>query len=104
MDAASASLTRLGITAESNLESQPDYRRLAHADRQRLQDGAAELLYLLAGGKAQQAVRLPASRQREQLLEAALLDNALASRVVGAGQTPPAFVLQRARFFESCPS
>ncbi len=101
MDAASASLTRLGITAESNLESQPDYRRLAHADRQRLQDGAAELLYLLAGGKAQQAVRLPASRQREQLLEAALLDNALASRVVGAEQTPPAFVLQRARFLRA---
>ncbi len=60
---ATDALNRLGVTTPEGLEVQPVFRWLSEEDQRRLRSDAAELLYLLAGGKAQQAVRDPTSNQ-----------------------------------------
>ena len=69
---ATVALDRVGVTAQDGLDVQPIYERLGEEGERRLRNDAAELLYLLAGGKAQQAVRDPATSQHRLLLSEAL--------------------------------
>ena len=66
-----------------------------------MRNQAVELLYLLAGGKAQQAVRTLVQRERDQLLDQALHDNALAGRTVGDQPIPQGITLQRMRLLKA---
>ncbi|MHB0959729.1 MAG: protein kinase domain-containing protein [Pirellulaceae bacterium] len=98
---ASAAAELLGVSLHSDLQEQPVYHRLEDDGQRHLRNQAVELLYLLATGKAQQAVRLSAQRERGQRLEQALQDNALASRTFGRQSVPQALTLQRIRLLEA---
>ena len=97
VDSATAALDRTGVTMSSNLDGQAIGRRLDIDERRHLQKSTAELLYLLAGGKAQQAVRSSAAGQRTQLLEESLALNARVNVALSNEHVPTAFKLQRAR-------
>ncbi len=72
-------------------------RRLGEEGERRLRHEAAEMLYLLAGGKAQQAVRGQTASEHRRLLNEALDLNARINAVRGDLGNAPSTALQRAR-------
>ena len=107
VDAATTALQRIGAMPAAQpqkpttLGEQAFYRRLTTDQRRHVRMSAAELLYLLAAGKAQQAVRADVADQRRHDLEEALAVNGTVQVALGNRPVPPAVALQRARLLDA---
>lgn len=89
--------------AQYAVGSNPAWKRadavaaLSEGDRTKLMDEVSSLLYLLAAGKGQQAVRSADASERERLLASALEANRLGRESLAGRIVPLAFRLQEAR-------
>jgi len=95
--AAERALAPYAIDETPKWRRRPLVKSLNEAQRQELLTDIASLHYLLAAGRAQQALRA-GEEDRLRLLDAALNTNRLATNIYPLDEAPRAFALQRARF------
>ena len=94
VQAAGEALVQAGLLATPGASTMTPDRWLSSQQRHRLRRDAAEMLYLLATGKAHQAVRDPTSGEKQRLLYEAMQLNSQISLVRGDGRTSQAVMLQ----------
>ncbi len=98
MATAERALARYGVLSSTDWRQTTAFVYLAPADRKTLERDTCMMLYLLAAGKAQQAVRNSDDDSRRQMLDEALRLNDVAQQTWNGLTVPRAYLLQRARF------
>jgi serine/threonine protein kinase/Flp pilus assembly protein TadD len=96
--AAERALAPYAIDENQSWQQRPLVARLTDAERTNLLNEIASLHFVLAGAKADQAMRASTRQERTQLLDAALTTNRVATSIYPGDQAPLAFAMQKARF------
>ena len=94
---AEEALSQYAVTSDPAWTHGDAVAALSERDRANLKDEVSSLLYLLAAGRGQQAVRCADAAERQRLLALALEANRLGQATVPGNRLPRAFRLQEAR-------
>lgn len=86
-----------GVARNPAWRQQSLVTRLNDSDQAKLAQQLTSVLYLVAAGQGQQAVRADDASERQKLLESALQNNSLMARIVDQQQIPQAARWQRQR-------